>query len=185
MQQNIVLFHCCCAPCALACIESLASEENAPALFWYNPNIHPFTEYQSRRDSLHRFAAAKNQPLKMVDEYGLRHFLVATGGETEAPGRCEMCYRMRLEKTAAFAAEQGFGAFSTSLLVSPYQQHDTIRRLGEELAAQYGVEFVYRDFRPLFREGQTHARAQGLYMQKYCGCIFSEEERYTAKAQRL
>jgi len=85
---------------------------------------------------------------------------------------------MRLEKTAAFAAKNGFDAFSTSLLISPYQRHDDIRRIGEETAAKYNVNFFYRDFRPLFREGQVHTRSLGLYMQKYCGCIFSEEERY-------
>jgi len=96
-------------------------------------------------------------------------------GKTEAPERCSVCYRMRLERTAAYAAEKGFDAFSTSLLISPWQQHDVIRNLGEELAARYGVEFVYRDFRPLFQRSRILARAAGLYMQKYCGCIFSEK----------
>ena len=119
----------------------------------------------------------------MIDEYGLRLFLQSTGNETETSEpevrkRCVICYRMRLEKTAAYAAKHDFDAFGTSLLISPYQQHDTIRRIGEEAAAQYGVEFFYRDFRPLFRRGQNEARTLGLYMQKYCGCLFSEMERY-------
>jgi len=114
----------------------------------------------------------------MYNEYGLELFLRSVGPDTEMPGRCGICYHLRLEKTAAFAAEHGFDTFSTSLLISPYQQHETIQRLGEELATQYGIAFLYRDFRPLFRKGQAAARAQGLYMQKYCGCIFSEKERY-------
>jgi predicted adenine nucleotide alpha hydrolase (AANH) superfamily ATPase len=174
-----LLFHCCCGPCVTACIESLAGEGIAPVLFWYNPNIHPFTEYQNRRDSLLKFAESAKLSSTMIDEYGLRFFLQKMDNKVETPGRCGICYRMRLERTAAYAAEHGFDAFSTSLLVSPYQQHDTIRSLGEELAAQYGLMFLYRDFRPMFREGQGKARALGLYIQKYCGCIFSEEDRYS------
>jgi tRNA A37 threonylcarbamoyladenosine dehydratase/predicted adenine nucleotide alpha hydrolase (AANH) superfamily ATPase len=186
-----LLFHCCCGPCSIASVESLIAERITPTLFWYNPNIHPLTEYRSRRDALSQFSSDKKLPLIMfepqpsptgegspLDEYGLDLFLRSVGSETEMPGRCGICYRLRLEKTAAFAAEHGFDAFSTSLLISPYQQHETIQRIGKELAAQHGIEFLYRDFRPLFRKGQTAARALGLYMQKYCGCIFSEKERY-------
>jgi predicted adenine nucleotide alpha hydrolase (AANH) superfamily ATPase len=176
-----LLFHCCCAPCALACIESLGTEGITPELFWFNPNIHPKTEYQNRRDALTAFAETKNLPLQKIDEideYGLEYFLRNIGAATEKPGRCEICYRMRLEKTAAYAAEHSFDAFSTSLLVSPYQQHDVICSIGEELAKKYKVAFLYRDFRPLFRTGQAAARSLGLYMQKYCGCEFSLKERY-------
>jgi tRNA A37 threonylcarbamoyladenosine dehydratase/predicted adenine nucleotide alpha hydrolase (AANH) superfamily ATPase len=170
-----LLFHCCCGPCATACIESLSTEGITPTLFWYNPNIHPLAEYHKRRDALSAFAAAGNLELEMIDEYGQESFLNCIGGKTEAPERCSLCYRMRLERTAAYAAEKGFDAFSTSLLISPWQQHDVIRSLGEELVARYGVEFIYRDFRPLFNNSRSQARALGLYMQKYCGCIFSEK----------
>ena len=194
-----LLLHCCCAPCAVACIESLAAtsetaesglatsglvESDAPTLFWYNPNIHPLAEYQSRRDVFTAFATAKNLEWVMFGEYGEQEFLNGIGGETETPKRCELCYRMRLTQAAAYAAGKNFDAFSTSLLISPYQQHDTILRIGEELAAHYGIEFLYRDFRPLFRQGQNEARALGLYMQKYCGCMYSKEERYAEKAKK-
>jgi len=172
-----LLFHCCCGPCATACVNSLAAEGITPTLFWYNPNIHPLAEYHSRRDAFIAFAAAQNLKREMSgsnEEYGEQAFLSGIGGETEAPGRCEKCYRMRLEQTAAYAAEKGFDAFSTSLLISPYQQHDVIRRVGEEAAARHGVEFLYRDFRPLYGQSRKQARALGLYMQKYCGCVFSQ-----------
>ena len=169
-----LLFHCCCGPCSTACINSLAAEGITPTLFWYNPNIHPLAEYENRREAFIAFAAAKNLKKEMLGEYGEQAFLSAIGDETEAPGRCEKCYRMRLEQTAAYAAEKGFDAFSTSLLISPYQQHDVIRRVGEEAAARYGVEFLYRDFRPLYAQSRKQARALGLYMQKYCGCLFSQ-----------
>jgi tRNA A37 threonylcarbamoyladenosine dehydratase/predicted adenine nucleotide alpha hydrolase (AANH) superfamily ATPase len=160
-------------------VSSLAAEGITPTLFWYNPNIHPLAEYHNRRDAFIAFAAAQNLEKEMPgsnEEYAEQAFLSGIGDETEAPGRCELCYRMRLEQTAAYAAEKGFDAFSTSLLISPYQQHDVIRRVGEEAAARYGVAFLYRDFRPLYGQSRKQARALGLYMQKYCGCLFSTEE---------
>jgi tRNA A37 threonylcarbamoyladenosine dehydratase/predicted adenine nucleotide alpha hydrolase (AANH) superfamily ATPase len=176
-----LLFHCCCAPCATGCIEALSAEGITPTLFWYNPNIHPSAEYQNRRDAISVLAAAKSLPLKTLDEYGEQTFLGRIDCKTEKPQRCELCYCMRLEQTAAYAAENGFDTFSTSLLISPYQDHDAIRRIGEELSARHGIKFFYRDFRPLFRQGQNQARALGLYMQKYCGCMFSIEERHSRK----
>jgi predicted adenine nucleotide alpha hydrolase (AANH) superfamily ATPase len=178
-----LLFHCCCAPCATACIENLSDEGIAPVLFWYNPNIHLSAEYQSRRDALATLASVKNLKLETIDEYGLLSFLRETGSKTQTPERCGTCYRMRLEQTVSWASGHGFDTFSTSLLISPYQQHDTIRRIGEDLASQYGMKFLYRDFRPLFRQGQAKARVLGLYMQKYCGCIFSDAEK-NAKNER-
>ena len=183
-----LLFHCCCAPCAFSPAESLRAEGVEPTLFWYNPNIHPSGEYAGRRDSLLAFAAAGNFPVLGTDSeggwYGLYGFFRGLGGETEAGKRCPACYRLRLERTAAQAAALGFDAFSTSLLISPYQNHDAIRETACRLADGYGVEFLYRDFRPMFRESQKRAREAGLYMQKYCGCIFSEADREAQKAGR-
>ena len=173
-----LLLHCCCAPCTVECAGAFLEEGRRPAFFWYNPNIHPFTEYRSRRDALAVCARAMDLPLETVDEYGLRPFLAAVRQETGSPERCARCYRMRLEKTAARAAEGGYDAFSTTLLISPWQRHELAAETAEEEAKKHGVAFLYRDFRPRFRKGQARAREMGLYMQKYCGCIFSEEERY-------
>ena len=183
-----LLLHACCAPCSVQCVELLDEEGIRPDLFWYNPNIHPYTEYRSRRDSLRSFAETKGLFLILDDEYGLRSFTKAVSSieqntspnENASPGRCAFCYRLRLEKTAREAAEKGYDAFSTTLLISPYQNHDLIRETGEDMAARYGILFLYRDFRPRFRQGQAQAREAGYYMQKYCGCIYSEEERYLA-----
>jgi len=171
-----LLLHCCCAPCSVSCVKSFRADGIEPHLFWYNPNIHPFTEYSQRLGCLIEFAANENLELTTRDEYGLRVFLDAVNPDTSA--RCRKCYYLRLETTASFAAQNGYGAFSTTLLVSPYQQHEAIKSAAQEAAKIHGVDFLYRDFRPLFREGQAQAREKGLYMQKYCGCIFSEEERY-------
>ena len=172
-----LLLHACCAPCSVQCVAALAEEGIRPELYWYNPNIHPFTEYRSRLDSLRSFAEARELALVVEDDYGLRSFIKGVE-EGDSHPRCAFCYRLRLEKTAALAAEKGCDAFSTTLLISPHQNHELIREIGESLATRYGVSFLYRDFRPHFRQGQNQAREAGYYMQKYCGCIYSEEERY-------
>lgn len=170
-----LLFHCCCAPCTISCLKELNSTETETDLYWYNPNIHPLNEYKLRRDSLVSFAAKKNLNLKLIDEYGLSFFITEVfQNMNDKASRCKKCYFMRLEKTAEAAAAMAYNAFSTSLLVSPYQNHEEIKRIGEELGKKYGIQFLYIDFRPSFRQGQSEARKEGLYMQKYCGCVFSE-----------
>ena len=181
-----LLLHVCCAPCSVACIGSLMEEGTEPVLFWYNPNIHPYTEYINRRNCLVQYVQNPGLPLVMEDEYGLRKFICTLTGECveedsavscfDAENRCNWCYRMRMEKAALVAKEKGFDSFSTTLLISPYQKHELIIKEAEKAAEKYQVAFFYRDFRPLFRDGRAKARALGLYMQKYCGCIFSEEE---------
>lgn len=172
-----VFLHTCCAPCFLKCQESLEAEGITPVLFWYNPNIHPWTEYNSRKECLINYAKEKSLEIKVRDSYGLRSFISDIYPEFKK-GRCEYCYNVRLEETAKSAVEEGYNYFSTTLLISPYQNHELIKSIGEEIAKKYDIEFFYRDFRPHFREGQRLARLRGFYMQKYCGCIFSEEERY-------
>ncbi len=175
-----LLLHACCAPCANQCVASLLGEGLSPTLFWYNPNIHPYTEYTNRLDSLRTFADTQGAALIEDGTYGLRSFLEMVGSRYDT--RCLPCYGMRLERTAAYAAAHGYDGFSTTLLISPYQQHDALRALGEEAATRHGIAFVYRDFRPLFRPGQQFARQAEYYMQKYCGCIFSEEDRYMKRS---
>lgn len=174
-----LLLHACCAPCSIQCVESLRQEGIEPAMFWYNPNIHPFTEYESRLGALRDYAAL--QTLELIEQggYGLRQYLVNVG--TNFDGRCDCCYESRLGEAARYAAQFGFDYISTTLLISPYQRHERLREIGEREAAKNNVRFLYRDFRPLFRTGQQAAREMDLYMQKYCGCIFSEEERYQKK----
>ena len=174
-----LLLHTCCAPCSIMCIETLRREGIDPVLFWYNPNIHPFKEYKMRKNTLVEYADAINAKLIINNEYGLRKFIEAIFPEFDI--RCGYCYRVRLEETAKFAAENGFDAFTSTLFVSPYQNHELLKLTAEAVAEKYGVKFLYRDFRPFFKEGQEKARELELYMQKYCGCVFSEEERYQKK----
>ena len=177
-----LLLHICCAPCSNMCIETLRRDEIEPVGFWYNPNIHPFTEYRARRNCLRAYAKDIDLKLLEQNDYGLRPFVREVAGDID--GRCVKCYEIRLGRAAQFAAEQGYDAFTSSLFISPYQKHDLMRQVAEDAALRFGVKFFYRDFRPYFKEGQERARALGFYMQKYCGCVFSEEERYL-KAKKI
>lgn len=177
-----LLLHICCAPCSVACIEMLRQEGVEPAGFWYNPNIHPYLEYKARRDALRRYAQDIGLDLREEDFYGLRQFTAAVAQDSDR--RCGYCYTCRMERTAQYAAGNGFGRFSTTLLVSPYQNRELICAVGETMGKKYGVEFVPYDFRPRFREGQEKARELGLYMQKYCGCVYSEEDRFSNRRKK-
>ena len=168
-----LLLHTCCAPCSVYCIDSLRKENIEPTVYWFNPNIHPYMEYKQRRDCLKEYTKSINVEAIFEENYGLEDFCKNVVNSLET--RCQdYCYPVRLEQTAKFAKENGFDAISTTLLVSPYQKHDIIKSLGETICKKYGIEFLYRDFRVGFRKGQEKAREIGLYMQKYCGCIFSE-----------
>lgn len=170
-----LLLHTCCAPCSVYCIKSLRKEGIEPTLYWYNPNIHPYAEYKARRDCLREYAKLVNVELLEDDAYGLDEFVCNTYDKIST--RCqEYCYPKRLRQAFEFAKSEGFDAITTTLLYSIYQKHDFIKDLMTSLSAEYGIEFVYRDFREGWQEGRDEARRIGLYMQKYCGCVFSEEE---------
>lgn len=172
-----LLMHTCCAPCSVYCIDSLRSEGIEPTVYWYNPNIHPYMEYKARRDCLKEYTQSIGVQAIFEEEYGLDKFCKNVIGNLKT--RCtDYCYRVRLEQTAKYAKEHGFDTITTTLFVSPYQKHEELRQIAEEIAKKYELDLLYRDFRVGFREGQAKARELGLYMQKYCGCVFSEEMRY-------
>ena len=175
-----VLLHVCCANCAIHPFRMLSEREHQVFGYWYNPNIHPFTEYQKRLDALKTLEGRNSLPVFYNDSYDLEKFLkVAT---LDVENRCRFCYTIRLIKTASFARENGLEAFTTTLLISPHQKHELIRQIGEKIGGDLGIRFLYDDFRPGFYEGKNEARGMGLYSQKYCGCIFSEKERHLKKA---
>ena len=120
--------------------------------------------------------------LEIENEYGLRRFIEAVYPNWD--NRCATCYALRFEETARYAAEHGYDQFTSTLFVSPYQNHELMRQICEQMAEKYGVKYLHRDFSPRFREGQDKARELGLYMQNYCGCVFSEEDRYEKKIGR-
>ncbi len=178
-----LLLHTCCAPCSVYCIDSLRKEEIEPTVYWFNPNIHPYIEYKTRRDTLKQYTTDIGVKAIFEENYGLKDF--CKNVIDDLPNRCgNYCYPVRLEQTAKYAKENGYDAFSTTLLVSPYQNHELLVEVANKMAKKYGIEFLYRDFRVGFREGQAKARELGLYMQKYCGCVFSEEDRYQKQIEK-
>ncbi len=174
-----ILLHICCGPCTVGTLKEFDRTKDQITGFWYNPNIHPYMEYKSRLDALKMLAENIKLDLVVEDEYGLKKFVRMVKDDLDY--RCEKCYSDRLYKTARKAKELGFDAFSTTLLVSPYQKHERIKALAFAIGKEIGIPFHYVDPRPHFRQGNSEAREMGLYMQKYCGCVFSEEERYLGK----
>ena len=173
-MKNKLLLHTCCAPCLIGTMPFFGDFEIS--CFWYNPNIHPYTEYKSRLAALVDYTSENNIDLIIQDNYGLVEFTRNVINDLD--NRCSYCYETRVKKTAEYARENNFDIFSTTLLVSPYQNHEKIKEICRDAAKEYGVEFYYGDFRENFRSGQKSARENNIYMQKYCGCIFSERERY-------
>ncbi len=172
-----VLFHVCCGPCAIEPIRTLIEEGNEVTGFFYNPNIQPYSEMVRRLDAVRGLFLNRKWTL-IEHNYDMNRYFTVMDGSYDAGNRCRKCWHMRLLETAAFAARNGFDAFTTTLLISPYQDYEAIGKIGNDIVSDTGVEFLFRDFRELFRGSQKIAREEGLYMQKYCGCLFSERERF-------
>ncbi len=176
-----LLLHICCGPCACYPLRVLADEGIEVEGYWYNHNIHPYTEYRRRLESLLYLASKKKLKLHIDDQYDLPLFITNLRENIEFPNRCDSCYSERLERTAQKAVSLGIPAFSTTLLYSRYQKHSVIVELGQKIALRHGIEFLYRDFRKGWREGIEMSKDIGLYRQQYCGCILSEMDRYMPK----
>lgn len=171
-----LLLHICCAPCSAACIKVLREENIDIVGYWYNPNIHPFKEYDNRLKALKEYSKMINLNVIYDDFYGLDEFVKNTVNIID--NRCGYCYLSRMERVVKYAHDNGYDAFSSTLFISPYQKHDLLKSICEKLSKKYNIQFLYRDFRPYYELGREMFRETGLYMQKYCGCIFSERERY-------
>ncbi len=176
-----LLMHICCANCSLFPLQSFFFRNIDVVGFWYNPNIHPYTEYVKRRDALRQLQRLWAIDVEYLDHYGLKEFLRAVVHREDE--RCAICYAMRLDSTAETAKRMGFDGFTTTLLVSPYQKFDALVRIGTEIGEQYGIPFIADDFRPGWKEGMNRSRELGLYRQAYCGCIYSEMERYRSRGK--
>ncbi len=175
-----ILLHTCCAPCLVYPLEQLRSQGIEAKGVFYNPNIHSFAEFNNRKQAVINFAKEENFKMD-IPEYDPLEYFSAIGTCQLKPRRCALCWDLRLKKTAKLAKEKGFSHFSTTLLVSPYQDHGMLKEIGLNTAREEGIDFYYEDFRSGFRTAQAKARAAGLYMQKYCGCIYSEIERSKEK----
>jgi predicted adenine nucleotide alpha hydrolase (AANH) superfamily ATPase len=171
-----VLLHVCCAACAIGPFEDLVAEGHDVRAYFCNPNIHPFVEFRRR---LKAFKVLQERlPIRAVceEQYGLLRFLSDVRWDTAE--RCRDCYHLRLGLTASRAAEDGAEAITSSLLGSTHQDHELIRSVLRSCSLRHGLVPLERDWRPRSEEGQRRARAMNLYAQAYCGCVFSEWERY-------
>lgn len=180
-ERPTLLLHACCAPCSSAVLE-LLSDVFDIALLFYNPNISPAEEFNFRLDELKRLT----QEMKLGDtkilapEYDNSEFEDAIKGMEEIPEggkRCEVCYRLRLEKTAKIAKETGFDYFTTTLSISPYKNAEWLNSIGKELSEQYGVNYLFSDFKKGngYKRSCELSKEFDLYRQNYCGCIYSKQ----------
>ncbi|RJQ83700.1 MAG: hypothetical protein C4519_06405 [Desulfobacteraceae bacterium] len=171
-----LLLHACCAPCSIYPVRSLREQGFDVMGYFYRSNIHPYTECLKRQQTIAEYAAKIGLKLIIDEAYNLEIFLRnAAFREGE---RCRLCYYERLRTTAVKARRGKFDLFSTTLLYSKFQKHDTIRAVAEAVAAEVGIAFHYQDFRTGWNEGIAVSRQLGMYRQQYCGCIYSEKERY-------
>jgi predicted adenine nucleotide alpha hydrolase (AANH) superfamily ATPase len=171
-------------------LETLRAEGFELCGFFYNPNIHPLAEYLRRRTAALEAAAHSNLPVMFENDtdegFDLPGWLnlAAQAMRRGSVWRCRMCYRLRMDKTALLAKTHGFDAFTGTLLYSVRQRHDLLRKEAERAAKIHGIKFLYRDFRPLWEAGITRSKELNLYRQNYCGCIYSEAERFAANLQK-
>jgi len=171
-----LLLHTCCAPCLIYPLERLREKGFSVTGFFYNPNIHPFSEYKNRKQAIEDFS--KTDDIEMIyPEYRPAEYFQAVNMKEDSSDRCLLCWSLRLRKTAQAAKEKGFDSFTTTLLVSPYQDQEQLKKIGNDIAKEVEIDFYYEDFRPGFRKAHDLARAKGFYCQKYCGCIYSEVQR--------
>ena len=177
-----VLLHICCGPCGIFPVESLRAEGLEVTGFFFNPNIQPFQEYARRRDAAREMSASLGLRMLWKEDVEIKDWLRQMAFREEF--RCELCYHLRLTQAAAYARQGKFDYFSSSIFYSRQQKHELAREVAEAVAKEQRVGFLYRDFRPGWKQGIERSIEIKLYRQQYCGCIFSEYERYN-RARKL
>lgn len=178
-----LLLHICCACCLCAPLNELRKEGFRVTGLFYNPNIHPFLEFRRRLKALRVFQESDPIPVIYHEEYGIREYLKNVNYEGD--DRCADCYALRLKFTADYAKRNGFDTFTSTMLFSVYQNHEQLKMISENLSREHEINFVYRDYRHLSECSQDIARKKMIYRQGYCGCIFSEYERYKDTTREL
>lgn len=179
-----LLLHVCCAPCSSYVLEYLSKYFRITILY-YNPNISPFTEYQKRKGEVERlvFENSFGYPISFLEcDYDFEKFEQISKGlekEREGGARCIKCYYMRMEKAAFYAKQYHFDYFTTTLSISPYKNAQKLNEIGELLAKQYDVAYLYADFKKKdgYKRSIELSKQYHLYRQDYCGCIYSKIER--------
>jgi hypothetical protein len=176
MRVNSVLIHACCAHCTAYIVDYWRHQGYELNVLWYNPNIHPFMEHQQRLKAMQTLATELNFELIIENGYDIiRYFRMIVKHEGQ---RCRYCFQLRLQKTAENAIKHGYCAFSTSLLISPYQKHDLLQEVSHSIARDMDIEFLYADLRKHYSDSRRMTKPLELYRQQYCGCVYSEWERF-------
>ena len=184
-----ILLHMCCGPCSCYPVKKLREENFEPVGYFFNPNIHPHEEWKRRLQTAREFAEKVDMEFFADNHYRLREFLTRTFPVVDGIDsahctdgfhkRCGICYSWRLSAAARFAAENNFEYFTSSLFYSRHQNHGLMKKFAEHYAERFDVKFFYEDFREGWQQGIDLSLELGLYRQNYCGCIFSEEERFS------
>ena len=171
-----LLIHVCCAHCAAYTIDYWRGQGYEVSALWYNPNIHPYMEHQHRLEAMKSLAQQVSLPLIVAEGYDIiDYFHQVVGHESE---RCQYCFRLRQSKTADTDYQAGFNAVTTTLLISPHQKHDLLQEIGNSLAEEKGIDFLYADIRKHYSDSRRMTKGLNLYRQQYCGCVYSEWERF-------
>lgn len=171
-----ILLHACCAPCLVVPLDDLRQGGHDVTVYFFNPNIHPYSEYLRRLDALTTYS--QDQGIRLVHES--EHDAMEDWFRQvvfREQHRCVVCFHHRMTRTAMTAETKGFEAFSTTLLYSRFQKHDLLKSTSESISEKVGIPFFYRDWRSGWTEGVKRYRKLALYRQKYCGCLYSEKER--------
>lgn len=171
-----LLLHICCAPCAIYPVKLLRNEDFDVFGFFYRNNIHPYLECLKRQDTLKEYTESINMKVIFQEGYDIERFLQNIAFRES--NRCVLCYYERLQATANIAKKGKFDTFSTTLLYSKFQKHESIKSIGEDIGKKVGIPFFYNDFREGWKEGIEESKRLKMYRQQYCGCIYSEKERY-------
>lgn len=174
-----LLLHICCGPCAIYPVKILREMDIDVMGFFYRHNIHPFTECMRREDNLRRYADAIDLKVIYQTDYKMEQFLQSIVFRENQ--RCRYCYHDRLQAAALVARKGKFEGFTTTLLYSKFQKHDLIVQTGEAMAKKYGLKFFYHDFREGWKYGIEESKRLDMYRQQYCGCIYSEKERFFSR----
>ncbi len=182
MKLNSVLIHCCCAHCTAYTVEYWRSQGYEIQAFWYNPNIHPFKEHEHRLEAIKFLAKKLDFEITIHSRYEMIEYLRKVVGYESV--RCQHCFRIRLQKTGETAREYGFKNFTSSLLISPHQKHELLLNIGNAVAEETRTRFFYADLRKDYSQSRFMTKPLGLYRQQYCGCIYSEWERFAAKQKK-
>ncbi|MFC2092127.1 epoxyqueuosine reductase QueH [Elusimicrobiota bacterium] len=177
MAEYDILIHACCAPCLCYTMKNIKEKGFSPGVYWYNPNIHAYNEYSKRLMTM-GYYMQKSMNAYMIEEAYKPGKWFDMISEYEKPSRCINCYRLRLNACANYASRNKIRCFTSTLLYSKFQYHDMIKEIAEEASRHFNVEFYYADLRQGWKEGISISNEFGLYRQQYCGCLFSEMEKY-------